>query len=255
MSGSKKPKKVRVGGGITGYNREATLLDDDYRDDYLSGRPVPAALRRNPTRPFIDLRRGIEDFCREAFENACLPDPFSLLPSDNGLAPLYWSQLANRENHEIKAALNGDYKLCALLHCPKEDHSPLWYAARMSVTLVELDIVCAQGRAGEISAAEVSNLSAHLGCEIGRLENEFRLKVAHERKALTGQAVSDGSSLGGRKTAERTQPRTQRILEAMATRLGEEKMTVNNAARLTFEVDKLGSSVAANRKLWTRHSG
>lgn len=251
MTNSDSVKKVQVGSGITSYRREETLLDDEYRDDFVAGKPVPAGLRRNSTRPFVDLRRDIEVLCEEIFAKNNLPDPFALLPINEELEMLNWHQLKNRGASQIKSTLDQGYMLCAVLHCPKEDHSPLWYAARMSATLAELDVVQAQGTDRWITPAELASLSAHLGCEFGRLETEFRFKENNEDRALSGQSVADGGARGGRSTATNRKPQTQKILNAMAARVG--KMSIRNAARLTFERDGLGKSAEANRKLWGRH--
>ena len=82
MAGEKERKSVRAGSGITGYDREPTLLDDQYRDRAKRGALVPAEIRMTSAVPFQDFRREVEAIAREIYSKAALPDPFSFIHPD-----------------------------------------------------------------------------------------------------------------------------------------------------------------------------
>lgn len=71
--------KISVGDGITRYRREKTLYDDGMREKVFSGDHVPADLRKDTTRPWLNLRSDLERYCQKVFEEHGLPNPLSLI--------------------------------------------------------------------------------------------------------------------------------------------------------------------------------
>jgi len=185
------------------------------------------------------------------FSKSDLPDPFALLSPDGTAADSSWAEVAQSDLQQIKGMLD-DYLPCCLFHCPEEDHSDLWYAARLATVLIQLDIEQAKARAHIGTREESVLIAAHLGLELGRLENEYRLKSDHETNAKRGESSTIGASAGGKATAKVRSKKTQQVLAAMASRI-KDGDKIANAARLTYKIDGFGSSQAANRKLWSRH--
>lgn len=249
---NKRPPKVRVGTEMTAYTREEALIDPKHKDAFLGGEDVPAEIPRFPTRPFLNLRWDIEKFCRYVFKKKGLPDPFLLLSQNEEAETLEWSLVSAWQPAKMVSIFDSGYTLCALLHCPVEDHSDLWYASRLSITLVQLDILQAKMKAGHTLPAEGTTLAAHLGCEIGRLENECKLKLRREKNWRLGKQVRKGRSKGGKAKSAITKPVSDAIVAAMQKRIHEGNETVRNAARLVRELDGLGKSAEANRRLYTR---
>lgn len=246
-------KKVRAGAGITAYQREETLLDPEFRDAFAAGEPVPRWLRPTTERPFVNERHRLEKECAEVFADYGLPHPFKLIPDKTGLPSMEWRQINSLSNSQIEEVMQRGYRLSAQVHCPVEDHSSLWYAARIAWTLARLDVATSKAKGNLTEPAESVITAAHLGYELGRLENEYSLKLAHEKDALLGKRIVDGRSKAGRVSAQIHAEKNVNAYEEMRKRIarGESK---SHAAHQIVKAFKLEIKPQSFVKNYNRHA-
>lgn len=254
MNGGKdNPKDVTVGSGITSYRREETLYDSPHINDVRASEDVPASVRMDPARPIVNLRWEIEETCQRIFSDHQLPTPLSMIDPNGVLDPVDWTPAVSKGAEHIESLGDAGYFLAAHYHCPSEDHSELWYAARMAIVLAQIDVKTSLIRAFPEHPEEISLLT-QCAVELGRLECEFRMKFAHEDSAQLGYKVKSGGAAGAKHTAMSHADRTAEVLANMKARI-EDGQSVSDAARFAQEQDGLGTSPKANSKLWYRHVG
>lgn len=103
--------------------------------------------------------------------------------------------------------------------------------------------------AGNCLTHEDENERLHMAMELGRAEREFEDFLNHHRAVELGRKTAEERSRGGASTRR---PDHDQIMERMQCYIGNGK-SENNAARLAFEKDRLGSSQSANRALYRSH--
>lgn len=218
---------------------------------------MPADVQLDPVRQFRPFRWDIEAFCAETFEEEGLPPPFQIIDTSGGGDPVE----LHIAIHQGSACLDNlfdpgnGFHLSAAYHCPSEDHSKLWFAARMAIMLAQIDVAQLKGLEGTIPPESTQYNLLTCGVELGRLEAEYRLKARNESRALTGQMVKDGRSQAGRTTDDLYHAEDRsKVLSAMARLMEQEGQTPRSAGFTVYQELGLGSSGEANYQRWRRHS-
>lgn len=138
-----------------------------------------------------EFRSEVEQFCRDVFADAGLPDPFSFIHPAGKFTPLDGKDVIARGLDYIKSRFALGYQLEAMHYLlsmsPGEDHTELWYAARLAAEFTTLDLLVTRLRANDGAPEELLMYAAQTGAEIGRLDKERRLKFAHEPDAIRGE--------------------------------------------------------------------
>lgn len=247
----KHNKNLRVGSGITSYSRGETLYDD-YHEKALAGALVPSDIPIDPARDIEPLRGEIELLCGNIFAEHDIKNPMQFVHPGGKFSPLEWAEVAAKGPRYIEDKSKLGYVLRALLYVSPEDHSPLWYAARMCVVLAQIDFKYSELRFGLGDSKQWALDLTKFAVELGRLEGEFRLKSSFEDSALLGRKVSQGGSAGGNATAKANKAKRKRIVEKMRP-LVQRGLSVLSAGTIVFEQHGLGTSAAANQKIWSRY--
>ena len=252
---SKKRKEldsITVGSGITEYSRPPSILDPLYRDKALKGAPVDSRVQRTPAETLQIFQREVEQFCRDVFEDEKLPDPFSFIHPEGRFLPFEgWEVMSEDLDYIKKITVDLDYRLSAWLHTPHEDHSQLWYAARLAAEFTTLDLILAQSKANEKPAEALILYAAQTGAEIGRLDKERRLKFGHEPDALRGKATKKAASEGGKARSQIDDHTRRRAFKKIDEHVAKEH-SLANAARIVCREFRLtikpGSLVKSYRR-------
>lgn len=127
--------------------------------------------------------------------------------------------------------------------------SERWYQTSLAFNRKLLEVACDYLFAG-MSKDQVVLMDRLLrqAMGIGALVREFELRSRNEGAAKQGHRDTRARKAGG---AARARPDRMKIIEAMRQRI-DAGQTVRQAARASFEVDKLGQSETANVGVWNR---
>ena len=221
-------ENVKVGSGITARETAPHIWSDQYRAAMLRGDPIPSHVRTTTSDPFDVFESEIKTFCAKVFESLNLPDPFLFIDPTGKLRPVYAGEIRALGTQRLRELTDQGYWLAAVLHNPGEDHSVLWYAARLAALLVSLNLVRGQLAAGDDLPATLLEKAAHIGSELGRLAAEQGIKVEWEDDALRGREFRpkgpDKARLGKDKaTAKRREGVLRTCRKALKKGLGLKK--------------------------------
>lgn len=241
------PKIKKVGKGITEHERATSVFDEEHLQRTLQGALVHRDLITKPERPLSDVRRELELFCREAFASQDLPDPFSLIHPEGRFRSIPWADAIWKGTEYVREKHDLGFKLCALWHLAPEDHTDRWYAAKIALEFVRLDMT----KAASGDDDRIKNIFVEVGIEIGRLETELKLKHDHETDALRGKKTIASAQQGGFTTAGKTKEGTQAVVDFMSKKISE-GAKVSEAARWAKKAG-LGVSAKANRQAYYRN--
>lgn len=200
--GGNEPKErkplapVIAGSGITEHTRPPTILDDAYRDRALRGGLVDGRVSRTPAPLIQEFRKEVEQFCRAAFADEGLPDPFSFIHPAGKFTPLDGKDVMARGLDYIKSRFDLGYHLAAIWYTRGEDHShldgpaarsaaKLWYAARLAAEFTTLDIVIAKLGANDEPHETLLMYAAQTGVQLGHLMEESKFKEKYEAVAMS----------------------------------------------------------------------
>ncbi|WP_425051533.1 hypothetical protein [Psychromarinibacter sp. S121] len=244
-------KKVKVGSGITKRERTPYIGDDPYREKAISGALLPSGMRVSPAEPLEDFEGRVSAYCRDTFAEADLPDPFSFIHPGGKFRPMDYDEVLPKGDAYLKSRMDMGYFLTAHLFCPAEDHSALWYAARLAAELTRLHVLLAKLDAGLKDKAQGALEAAAVGLELGRLDGERRLKFEHESDALRGKKDLRDRRSGAAATNSAKRGDTQKTLAAMKKIMPSVGNNVSRAAKSALR-QGFGTSVAGNRGIWYR---
>lgn len=178
MKIKEKLKRKKVGSVITAYERDENIFDPEHWQRALKGQLIKSELIVKPERSYQLVRDDIEKICRSEFAMNELPDPFSFVHASGEAADFNLSEAIRMGDEFIRTQSEIGYVMVAQYYMPEEDHSSLWYAARLAQQFARLDILSLKS----LSEPWALQAAAQIGVEIGRLESEFRIKFDPEKK-------------------------------------------------------------------------
>ena len=228
---------VTVGSGITEYSRPPSIFDDDFRDRARRGALVDGRVQKLPTKSLQQFREEVEEFCRRVFADAGLPDPFSFIHPGRRFTPLDGRDVFAKGEDYLKERADLGYHLAAVWHSPGEDHSPLWYAAQLAIWLTRLDLSSAKLRAESEPPEFLITFAAHAGVQIGRLDQERRLKFDHETDALRGKKTFSAAKTGGKERARVLREKRRVAHIEMAKRIGQGENKTTAASQVVRDLN------------------
>lgn len=182
----KATKPVKVGSGITEYEREPVLMDASTRWAYLTGEFVPTGVRPFGEPSLQSIRSKAEIISRTVFTNNGLPDPFLLLDIKRELPPIDWAMALLKGHDYLVDCFDRGYRPSAALYCPDEDHSQLWYASAIATSIARYDALVLRVRSGKNDVETEIAMAATFGAHLDGLLAQCDLKFTHENDALRG---------------------------------------------------------------------
>lgn len=243
----KVPKPVKVGSGITEYEREPVLMDAPTRWAYLTGEFVPTGVRPFGEPSLQSIRSKAEMISKTVFTNSGLPDPFLLLDIKRELPPIDWGMALLKGHDYLVDCFDRGYRTSASLYCPDEDHSQLWYASAIATSIARYDALVLRVRSGKNDVETEIAMAATFGAHLGGLLAECDLKFTHENDALRGKGVVRDASKGGQAVAKTHADRLAGPLKDLEDRIakGERKHTAAGHVVKRWNLAIKGSSLVA----------
>ena len=243
-----KVETVKVGSGLTAYEREPVLMDGPTRKQYLTGALVPAGVRATSGPVLQEVRRKAEDLSRYIYSQLNLPDPFLLIDINGRFRPMKWEEATAKGHDYLKGCIDSGFRQSAALNCPDEDHSGLWYASNLAIELARFDALILRLRKSNENAELEAHYAFNFGIRPGGLMVQFEAKFAHEKDALRGKSTQSAVSKAGREKAKKEFERLAEPLAELERRIAKGQRKTD-AARHT--VKALGLNMQPNSLLTT----